>query len=295
MNNEHSFRQFVIDKEAIMVSKFLVWFFVSLSLLALIIIFIPEKDEVVFYRQVQVALILFAVGISVAVYFKSILNKMPFYNISIDQDGIWYSHLEKNENLVRWTEIRDVDERKYQKKVRLLDFKKQPLIDLHFQIKEFKDLILVIHQNIKLEEKILKLPLVIKKDSILRYFDNLGFILVLIIYYCCFKYESQQKYMPWVFISFPFFWYEFSSSIKKLVIDREFIKLHEVVSSKKILFSDIELIEYKIDRKNGNIVPQIYIFQKNKKKPIKLTNLYIETGKLYFLLEKFKSQSASFS
>lgn len=103
--------------------------------------FIPGESH---SRNLNAIYILSIIGASffglLSWYGFNIIKRLTFSSVTIDTDGIWPSHKEKKEALVRWQAITNIKERPIMQRLELMGSKGTTLLRIEYQLSKFDKL-----------------------------------------------------------------------------------------------------------------------------------------------------------
>ncbi|CAH0541819.1 hypothetical protein VMF7928_03864 [Vibrio marisflavi CECT 7928] len=152
----HQPMNFSISKGSKGVLIFSIVVFSLFSVLGFTQVFIPSSSLQEHQQNVRIGLTVGLMMIGMAAVIYRSLKKLPTCNVTIDDDGIWGSHLTKEGNLVYWDEICSSRHApSFQKCFYLLDKNRRKLFTVHYQTENYEELVRLIRYraNIQIDEQ----------------------------------------------------------------------------------------------------------------------------------------------
>lgn len=129
--------------------KLFAWIFLILALSMFGLPYIPEENPIAF----KFALFPFFLLGSISLYCFYIIKKFPKSSIALDEDGLWYDHLDKKEGLIIWKIVEEI--RESQIGQRLIVFGRgKVLIKIEYQLSNFAEIRKIILDNLTTDKKL---------------------------------------------------------------------------------------------------------------------------------------------
>ena len=224
-------------------------------------------------------------------YSFNITKQLHFSSVTIDTDGIWPSHKEKKEALVRWQEITNIKERPVRQRLDLINRKGTPLLRIEYQLSNFDKLRAQLIERINIK-KYEYLPMSFSKKRIyhLFYFScGLGFAWLG-------WYVGQENplfgYGGMAFVVFMI-GYEYLTTAWSLSLDHHGWTVRYPILSRYIKYADIITVNISDTFVKGARHPEVHVLVKNISKPIKFKALGIDAVLLYKILTGIIEKKAS--
>lgn len=268
------------------------WVLLGFVLFFLAFPFLPDEPH---SRNPNAIYILSIIGASffglLCWYSFNITKQLPFSSVTIDTDGIWPSHKEKKEALVRWQEITNIKERPVRQRLDLIDRKGTPLLRIEYQLSNFDKLRAQLLERINIK-KYQYLPMSFSKKRIyhLFYFScGLGFAWLG-------WYVGQENplfgYGGMAFVVFML-GYEYLTTAWSLSLDHHGWTVRYPILSRYIKYADIITVNVSDTLIKGARHPEVHVLVKNISKPIKFKALGIDAVLLYKILTGIIEKKAS--
>lgn len=209
------------------------------------------------------------------------LKRLPYSSIAIDDDGIWFSHLSKEKDLIPWREISAIKEHSFLQCLELLSSDKRRLIRIEYQVQDFEELrTIIVNKTLKPVscncKKLYSKPITYHIEQLLVIPLS---ILVVFIFIILTKVNIIIILTILGIISIPVF-SEYSSICYKVILRDSSIGFFYPFKSFFIDYSDITTIEITDRFHQMQRYPQVSIIS-NVNKPIFLSNLGVDANILY--------------
>ena len=233
----------------------------------------------------------------IAVFFGSwglyslrILRKIPLSSIRIDADGIWPAHKNREQHLIPWQAIADVRERGVLQRMELLGINGEVLLRIDYQLAGFEELRDRLVERIELDHCD-NLPARFAKPlghhlfygSCLVFFGGLG------------GFAGQESpIFGWAFIAIMFAatGYQYLAPPWRLSLDANGWTAGYVLWSRHLGHEDIAAVELGDTFYRSVRHPEVRVFLKNARSPIKLRGLGVSAVRLYKTLTKWVERAA---
>lgn len=255
-------------------------FFVSALSLSLYSLFFSENEA----NQIkQVALIVIALMFGLMSYFSlRTLLSLKHYDICADTDGVWSKFKGKQNGLIKWSQIQGFKEFQYLQKIQLLDHKGKKLVDLHYQLNNFKNLIdtlapKVIHNYQSAQPFTLFAPITFHA------FWLGGVIAWPYLLYHVFVQDMNLLYAIAPVFCFLVFLYVYAHSIFKITFDENSVTSWTLLKKEIYKYENIKEIKMIEDSDDGNTLIMLAVIMKNDE-GFKLPKLNSNVLDTYFKL-----------
>ena len=263
--------------------RFGVIFFTGMAILSLASPYLPDDKPVTV--MMSVVLSIGFLGFSIFTYL--VVRKLPYCNVSVDTDGLWYSHLSKKDGLTEWQSIQSIRERAGMQRLDLLGNDNQLLIKVEYQLNDFELLRSFISERVLLKNQIDVIPVTYSNSL----FSHLFIVMALIGFSTLGWYVGSDgnQLLGYGGMSFivGLILYEYLISAWKLELrEKELIAFYPL-SRRRVGYHQIQDIEMSDTFIKGARHPEVLIFVQGEK-PIKLKGLNVKAIDLYATLKSIK-------
>ncbi|GEM_PF-4390750 len=256
-------QEFRIDKQFINIFKLGIVVFSFFAIFSLLLPILPEdeKSESIGISDEALSILGFAFfGCATWLTFIC-LQKCKKANILVDDQGIWYKHLSREERLIKWSEISKIKERANAQCLELFNSRNEKLIRIEYQIIDFFKLRQII------EQKVAVVSLEGRDDlnrftkpkyyhiislTLLGVFAALGLGLMI----------TESFLIGFIFLIFmmPILCLEYIKAPCAIYINKDSFSIYYPLKYKIIKFTDVSTIQiFKIPQHYGISIPQIEI------------------------------------
>lgn len=219
-----------------------------------------------------------------------IIKKLPYVNIKIDDDGLWYSHLPKEQSCVSWKAINQIKERVYLQCLDLFDLHGKHLLRIEYQLNRFEDLRGLLCEAIIKNRQHVSLPITFSKSMWYH-----------VLYVCsiigsfCLGWGIVISNGPWLLsvgmlIAVLGILYEYQTEVYQVTLSEKGITMmfpftNVTINWNNILSSKLVDIFY-----NGWRRPEVWVSTLNRRYPFKLKQLEVGSIELYVVLQSVCSR-----
>lgn len=264
------------------------WGFVLFLLLALVGLSLPLLAWLDHHPHMERILVLSALfflvfGACAFAAYRA-LAKVDHLNIDIDEEGLWYTHLPKKENLVPWQSIAAVKENTSQQRLELLDSQNKILMSVEYQLTGFAELRSILLQKTHRQPDPIALPVTISKKPLyhIAYLTTVVALLVAV--------WGLGRNLPlwvWAIVAVPvlFVLYEYLGSICWIEVRSDALVLGYPVRRKLLRSETIVSIELSDIPGHDTRQLIVMVVTTSLRKPIMLHNLTLDAITLSRLLK----------
>lgn len=277
-------QEFYIERRFILLTKAGFVFFTTMWLLGLALPFFQDKDNNP-GDYIVVPIMSTSIFGTLAILTWLVSRQLARRNVALDDDGIWYIHLGKEQGLVPWKRISRVKERHVWQCLDLYDDNRKKLIRLEYQLAGFEALRDILYDNFSLEGPEIQ-GTAFFKGPWYHAFNVLGAIGLIILF--LFYGMEQNPILGYgaAILIVTFVIPQYLMATVGVKIRDDSIEILYPLWKRDLRFSEIEDIQLR-DRYYKNMrIPEIWIFSRIPRKPIRLPKLGVDSAILYKVLRK---------
>ncbi|MGF1733673.1 hypothetical protein [Photobacterium kasasachensis] len=278
-------QEFKVSKKLITFMKGGLVLSLAFTALGFILPFLPDeqvggKDNVII---TSVLCVVFFGSLSILAWL--LLRKIPYVDIVIDDDGIWYKHLGKQRGLILWQEISKIKERELSQCLYLLDYNGTKLLRVEYQLIGFEDLRYIISEKVYTKSSELDFSKCTKSTN----YHLFNFIIVIFFSTLGLYVGADGNYLlgyGGVSIVVIITIYDYIVTATGVEINNGYIEVFYPLGNKSISFSDITGVHIVDEFQNGNRIPEVWVLTRLSKKPFKLKKLGVDSNRLFAAIRK---------
>jgi len=278
-------QEFKLDRKFITLMKGGLVVFVVFLALGLALPFLPDEENGNPNGTIVTTIMCTVVFGFFTIFTWLTLRKLPYADVVIDDDGIWYKHLGKDQGLVAWENIYKVKERAYLQCLDILGVNGDKLLRVEYQLNGFETL-----RN-TLNEKISKEGSEFKRSSFSKGPLYHIFYLVSVVGFSALGLYVGTNDNPLLgygamSVLVIFIIYEYFVTATGIRLANNSFEITYPVAKRNIPLSGIEDIQITDEFHKGNRIPEVWVISKMAKKPFKLKQLGVDSNILYNVLRK---------
>ena len=146
-------QEFKLDKNYITLMKVCLVVFIAFLALGFALPFLPDENEGNPNGTLMTtAMCTVVFGLFSIITWRT-LKKLPFADVAVDDDGVWYIHIGKQKGLVAWEKVHKVKERAYMQRLELLGTDNKELLRVEYQLLGFEMLREVLNEKAGAQDK----------------------------------------------------------------------------------------------------------------------------------------------
>lgn len=204
------------------------------------------------------------------------LRKLPYSHIVADEDGLWYKHLSKKDDLVPWNRISKVKERAFFQCLDLFDADGRKLMRVEYQLNGFEELRFLLTKR-------MEQPKLRRNEFAKGMVYHLFYLVMILGISALFLYVGWDM-NHWIggvglVVVFLLIREYFSLAYKVQISDKGLI-ISYPFREKSISFLEVVSVDLKDDFQQGNRFPGVLITVANRKKPYELKSLGVDANVL---------------
>ena len=146
--SRNSIQEFKLDKQLIITMKGCLVILIAALAFSLALPFLSSEENsnssAVFFTTIFCTIIF---GCATGFTWLS-LEQLSYVDVVIDDDGIWYKHLGKNQGLIPWNKIYKIKERAFLQCLDLLGANENTLLRVEYQLYDFEKLRNILNEKI---------------------------------------------------------------------------------------------------------------------------------------------------
>ena len=282
-------QEFKLEKGCIRLYKFGVAFFIVMALMSISLPFFPvenqTRNDVAIFVISGILTFLF---LGLTIYTIKIYKGLPFCNILIDSDGLWYSHIRKESGLIGWSSVRKIIERPRLQRLDLLDNVGRKLMMIEYQLNNFEYLRSMLSETIVANNAKPTFPLVYSAGFFHHAFNAIAVAGFATLGWYIGSNESQVVGYGGMGLLICMILYEYLTTVWKLKLVSNQLVVSYPLFSSKLKYCEIESVELSDSFQKGVRYPEVLILQRDKK-PIKLKGLKVDATILHAALKSVLS------
>lgn len=207
-------------------------------------------------------------------------------DITMDDDGLWYSHLSREEALVSWKIINEIRESPILGRLTLANTDGEELIEIQYQLSDFELLRSVLQAKTAWNEFVTELPVTYKWK--LQYHLRYVCLPIAFMGFAWYLARDDNALAMYALFSIPAagLLYEYATSVSALTIREEKLIVRYLLKERVISCDDIELIELVDTFHSGHRGTEVRLTSARSKKPIKFRGLGNGGTELYAVLSR---------
>lgn len=262
-------------------------FFVGALSLSLYLLFFSENEGSTL-QQVALTVIALMFGL-VSYFYLRTLFSFKHYDICADADGLWSNFKGKQNNLIKWSEIKGFKEFQYLQKIQLLDYQGNKLEDLHYQLNNFHNLIDTLISKVIHNYQSVR-PFTLRAPITFHAFWLGGLIVWSYFLYSIFVLDLNLLYAIAPVFCFLVFVYVYAHSILKITFDEKRVNCWTLLKKDSYDYEKIKEIKIIEDSDDGNKLIMLAVIMKNGEgfKLPKLNSNVLDTYFKLAILAKYK-------
>lgn len=222
-------------------------------------------------------------GVLSILCFKTV-RQLPYADICIDEQGIWYKHLTKDHNLVRWRNVSKIRERSIFQCLDILNDRAEQILRIEYQISNFEELRDLIAQHFLSNHKSAEIPNSISKSTAYHFISWLASLLFLLLGYYVASNESTVLGYIITIVLVSIIIHEYVSTPYCLKFNDFCLEIVTPISKKTHSYKDIEAVELSDTFDRGSRIPGVMLKIHKIKKSYMLSKLGVEAIELYTIL-----------
>ncbi len=213
------------------------------------------------------------------------LRKLPYVDIIIDDDGLWYKHKQKKHDLVPWKKIDKLKERAYRQCLDVLDSSGRKLIRVEYQLNNFDTLRSILNEK-AIDSNQNPQRTHFSKSALYHLFY--AGILTGFSWMGLYVGRNVNPMFGYVGtgILFVIILHEYLVTAFCLDMTGNGLTIIYPIKKRFILYSDISSVEMVDTFHKGSRHPEVWLKTKNTKKPYKFNQLGVDANILYVALKK---------
>ena len=146
-------QEFKLDKNYTTLMKVCLVVFIAFLALGFALPFLPDENEGNPNGTLMTtAMCTVVFGLFSIITWRT-LKKLPFADVAVDDDGVWYIHIGKEKGLVAWEKVHKVKERPYMQRLELLGTDNKELLRVEYQLLGFEMLREVLNEKAGAQDK----------------------------------------------------------------------------------------------------------------------------------------------
>jgi hypothetical protein len=281
-----------IHKQDFRLSSGFIWiyrigvlFLICMAVLSLVSPFFPDergtRNENASYI---ISGILFLLFFSLSIWTLKTLRHLPLSNISVDTDGLWYSHLPKDKGLVPWDSISKIQEKATMQRLDLLDSNGEQLMRVEYQLSNFKHLRSLLSQMVLMKKQSISIPASFSTSKLTHYL-NIGAMIgfSLLGWYVGSKENNPLLGYGGMSIVVGMILYEYLTQAWKIELLHDYLIVKYPLSLRKINYDQIQSVELADSFHKGIRHPEVVVSTASKRK-LKLNGLQVDSTELYAII-----------
>ncbi|EAS41353.1 hypothetical protein [Photobacterium profundum] len=278
-------QEFKIDKKLITLMKGCLVFFLAFIVFGFLLPFFPDNEAETSGTAIRTTILCTVVFGVFSILTWLTIRKLPYVDVVIDDDGIWYKHLGKEQGLIPWKKISKVKERDLLQCLYLLDSNGIKLLRVEYQLIDFE--ILRYH----LFEKINTKPSELECSRFTKGYHYHMFNLFGVIAFTAlglYLGTNGNHLLGYGGMSFlvVITIYDYAITAYGIEINNGAIKIYYPIGNKNILISDIAGVHIVDEFERGSRTPEVWVISRQSKKPFKLKKLGVDSNLLFAVIRK---------
>lgn len=278
---------FSIDKQFVQYMKFGVVLSAGLALLGMALPFMPDDESVAGCTVADpagtyvVSAFLVLCSGAATWYLIGIVRNIPLTSISVDEEGIWYSHLRKEEGLVEWKDIAAVKERQYLQRVDMIGRDGNVLVRLEYQLSRFGQLRSFVLERISKYVKVPQLPICVAKSPLYHVGNVAGLVGFGVLGWIVGRDNPWVGYLGVGLMEIAIA-REYFTTAWRTTIDKDGIRIEYPTVQREHTWENVESVSLSdVFDRNGVMHPQVLVSVKGASEPFLLENLKMDATILY--------------
>lgn len=257
-----------------------------MAALCIVVVFIPEEDGTINWAGNVVMLLCAAFFGGFTYYGYTVLKSFPNSSISINEKGIWYSHLSELTNLIPWSQIHKIEEKPTAQKLVLKDENGAALINVHYQLEGFDELREKLTNYVKGNYS---------NVTDAKFFKSIGFHLFNVIAISCFIALAAYGFTH--FSSF-LFWsmvflvlvclYEYLSGFHRIYVSENDFVAKSMFRTMRYNFSEVLDIYMFDEHDKGTKIPKVNVVFQDEKN-LRIPSMDRSAIEIYIILKNLAS------
>lgn len=284
-------QEFNLDKKSITNMKGSVIFFLSMIVLSVSLPFLPNEGQGSSQGALWVSFGCTVIFGFFTIYSWISLKKLPYVDIVIDEEGLWYKHKSKNAGLVPWNAIANLNERSWLQCLDVLDANGQKLLRVEYQLDRFEALRELLTTRVGQHKGQVKLPCYFSKRLDYHLFTVsvlLGF-LIAGLYVAIMENNPVMGYLGTAVLLMILI-NEYLVTPYRVVISGNELTITYPLRSGTVKLSDIISVNLVDAFHQGARHPEVWVATKRDRKPFKLKQLGVDANVLFLVLDKARQQ-----
>jgi len=273
-------QEFKIEKKYITLMKVCLVVFMAFLALGFALPFFPDEEGGNIRGTLFVTLLCTVVFGTFSVITWRTLRKLPYANIAIDDDGIWYMHTGKENGLVPWGKIARVKERSYQQCLDLLDYNGARLLKVEYQLNGFEIIRNTLNEKTSRKTSA-RHQSKFQKSQLYHMFYGVAILGFAALGFYVGSNGNPVLGYGGMGALIVIIIHEYVASATGVIIANGCFEITYPFTSRNVPFADIEDIRIVDTFNKGNRISQVWIVSKKAKKPFKLTGLGADSIVLY--------------
>jgi hypothetical protein len=280
-------RTFVLDRSFSELSRWAPWGLVAFVLFFLVLPFLPDQTRPAFGTGI-VGLSGFGVlffGVLAWLSFR-IAKRLPQSSVSVDEDGIWPTHLTREKSLVRWKDVHSAKERLYLQRMDLLNASGAVLIKIEYQLTGFEQLRALLVEKVSLQpqsdSKRFRRPSV----HHLFYIGGIAAFSALGMYIGPIQPVLGYGGMAVLVARIT---HEYLTTVSGIDLLSDRLRLAFPHKALEVLRGEVESVQIGDAFNQGARRPEVGIFVRGRRKPFRLAGMGIDAVPLHRVLEQWKA------
>lgn len=280
-------QMFEVDKSFNRLTRVSAWILLLMTIASLAIPLVAKYDPASPNGIYLLTGIVFLALSGVCIALFRIVRKIPFCSVSIDDDGLWYTHLCKRDGLVPWGSIEDVRERSVGQRLLIIS-RGVTAMKIEYQLSDFRQLRATIADRAMINLNKYQSGEYSKK-TVYHVFYIASLIGFGLLGYSVGKTEPVLGYSAMLILVFGIAFEYLRSPYGIRLREKEWIIQYPLKERKIQVFeiTDIRLTDIVVQ---GNKQSEVHLVVKSSPKPIRLKGLGVDSIKLYRILIREKSK-----
>ena len=267
-----------------------VWVLAALTVASLALTFLPEGTDAASCGQASSPAHTYAVSAIATVllsfltwYGHRTVKAFPFNSVAIDDDGIWQAHLGKERGLIPWSDVVKVREREYMQRLDLLGRSGVTLLKVEYQLALFDQLRSIIDQKTASQFELPSIPVTYAKTRAYHFFNLAAPIGFGLLGWYVIQTNAFVVYVVMVGIVIAV-GYEYLTTAWKVTIDKKHLHIQFPATSRTYFYPELESVQICDSFYQGVRHPEVGVFVRNCRKPLRLRNLGVDAFTLHQII-----------
>jgi hypothetical protein len=270
--------------------KFAFWGFSVFALFGLVVIAMGFSESTRDDATIISGVVCFLVFVGFAYASLRMNRVIDKSSITIDDDGLWPTHLNKDEALVRWSDVRAVRERQIWQRLELKSDTDQVLLKLEYQLDNFQRLRQILMRKMSVQHDDLVWPVTFSKALT---FHVLNIVMLPVCAGAWLLMEGGQRVLFLFLCAFSTFALakDYFGTVYRLRITHSEIEVRYPLRQLQLGRCQVTDVSMADESVQLAMHPEVQIVAHQVEKPIRLRQLGVDATRLYSLLAKWRGES----